>query len=500
MATIVYLDAEDEITSAASRIRAATDSRVGLVIPFGSRVATSRINFRLLAREAMSHGRRLDIVAPDASARALAASAGLPVFASVGEYEEALDDDDAQADARRADARAAAGITVAGAGADATDPRATRSTDPRPASTAALAAGVAGAAGAAGAATKGGAVGTKAGTAPSPDRGYDAYDDAQAGQGRGSSLPVVHGRSRRRPIGIAIGALLIIAIAGGAAAFAGYLLLPHAAITVTPKVEAVGPVDFSVTADPDATSVDEAAGVIPAVSVQVPVEAQGEFQATGKRVERTPATGAVRWTNCDPTAPYSIASGSVVRTAAGIAFTTDETVFLPVAILSGGGSSPTLQCQTSEVAVTAVVPGPSGNVPAGAIRVVPARYNRNVVRVNNPQPTTGGKREEFTRISQQDVDAAMAQLGKDLEATFATDAANPPGVPATMTVFEETAVLGDPVPSVDPKTLVGQEVDSFTLHVTADGTVLAADASPAEAIAADRLKASVKQGYQMAPD
>jgi hypothetical protein len=99
MATIVYLDAEDEITSAASRIRAAADSRVGLVIPFGSRVATSRINFRLLAREAMSHGRRLDIVAPDASARALAASAGLPVFASVGEYEEALDEDE-EKDAR----------------------------------------------------------------------------------------------------------------------------------------------------------------------------------------------------------------------------------------------------------------------------------------------------------------------------------------------------------------------------------------------------------------
>ena len=34
---------------------------MGLVLPFGSRVATSRINFRLLAREAMSHGKRLDI-------------------------------------------------------------------------------------------------------------------------------------------------------------------------------------------------------------------------------------------------------------------------------------------------------------------------------------------------------------------------------------------------------------------------------------------------------
>ena len=94
MATIVYLDADDEITSAASRIRVAGDSRVGLVLPFGSRVATSRINFRLLAREAQANGRRLDIVAPDASARALAASAGLAVFSSVGEYESALDADD----------------------------------------------------------------------------------------------------------------------------------------------------------------------------------------------------------------------------------------------------------------------------------------------------------------------------------------------------------------------------------------------------------------------
>src|SRR6187200_587270 len=91
MATIVYLEADDEITSAASRIRAADDARVGLVLPFGSRFATSRINFRLLAREALVTGRRLDIVAPDQAARALAASAGLAVFASVGEYEAALD-------------------------------------------------------------------------------------------------------------------------------------------------------------------------------------------------------------------------------------------------------------------------------------------------------------------------------------------------------------------------------------------------------------------------
>ena len=89
---VLYLDVDDEITSAAARIRRAEGNRVVLVLPYGSRVATSRINFRLLARDALMHEKRLSIVAPDGATRALAASAGLPVFASVAEYEGSLED------------------------------------------------------------------------------------------------------------------------------------------------------------------------------------------------------------------------------------------------------------------------------------------------------------------------------------------------------------------------------------------------------------------------
>ena len=64
---------------------------MAVVLPYGSRVATSRINFRLLARDALTNGKRLAIVAADAATRALAASAGLPVFASVGEYESSVE-------------------------------------------------------------------------------------------------------------------------------------------------------------------------------------------------------------------------------------------------------------------------------------------------------------------------------------------------------------------------------------------------------------------------
>src|SRR3954469_11383527 len=87
---VIYLEIDDEITSAAARIRAAEASRVAVVLPYGSRVATSRINFRLLSRDAQMHDKRLAIVAGEAATRALAASAGLPVFGSVAEYEASV--------------------------------------------------------------------------------------------------------------------------------------------------------------------------------------------------------------------------------------------------------------------------------------------------------------------------------------------------------------------------------------------------------------------------
>ena len=89
---IVYLDVDDEITSAAARIRDVPRRRVALVLPYGSRVATSRINFRLLSRDAMLNEKQLAVVAGDSATRALAASAGLPVFASVSEYESTQPD------------------------------------------------------------------------------------------------------------------------------------------------------------------------------------------------------------------------------------------------------------------------------------------------------------------------------------------------------------------------------------------------------------------------
>ena len=491
---IFYLDIDDEITSAAARIRGTRDLAVVLVLPAGSRIATSRINFRLLAREAQQRSRRLAIVAPEASTRALAAAAGLPVFASTQEYESSLLDSGQGSEG-------AARAELAPPGGEL-HPPAGRGTSPGPAvgqarrltpdelaaRDAALAGGIAGGPGGSpgrasstrpdgehrgardGATTRPGATG------PGPSTGLGASRDRPA-----------PARPRRRRRALLVVALLLVVFAGVTGGTAAYLYLPTASIVLTIRPAALAPVAFVVTADPTATAPDPVTAVVPATIVDIPLTASGTFPSTGKRVDQTAATGSVRWRNCDPTRSYTIPQGTLVRTPGDVAFATSEALFLPVAILN----LPKITCQDRTVDVTAAKPGPTGNVAAGTITVIPGQYNSVVISVVNPAATTGGVRNEYPKVAQKDVTAALAALGKQLDAQLATAAAAPAGLPAGSTVFPETASRDAAVPSLDPTTLVDQEVAEFSLGVTATGTVVSVDQAPILALGEARLAAAV---------
>jgi hypothetical protein len=486
---IVYLDVDDEITSAAARIRSAADVDVALVLPAGSRIATSRINFRLLAREAAGHSRRLAIVAPEASARALAASAGLPVFASVVEFEDArraAGDEGLpavpvplpQPPPDGAGTGTAIGAAVAAGGAIGAASVAGSGARPRPGVQMAVPAGPPTTAAA-------------DATATSVNDGGRSRGPVGPSTGLGAGPPVPPTRRRRWPLVMAV--LLVIALLGGTMAAAGYVLLPTATVTLQLTAEPVGPVVFTGTADPDAVAVDADSATVPATRIQVPLSATGTFKATGKRVESSPATGQVRWTNCDPTRAYTIPQGTLARTGPGVAFATQEAIFLPVAILA----PPRITCQNRTVAVRAVRDGPAGNVAPGTITVVPGQYNSVVIKVTNPAATSGGARAEFPKVTDKDVASAAARLTKQLDEELASVAASPPGVPAGSTAYPQTAVRGEPVPSEPLADIVGREVETFDLTMTADGTVVAADPSPLEQIGADRLVAEVPAGMEL---
>lgn len=512
---VIYLDIDDEITSAAARIRDVDGRRAAVVLPHGSRVATSRINFRLLARDALTHEKQLSIIASDAATRALAASAGLPVFSSVGEYEASLEpgggaDEAARvpegaglaaaAEAARA-AEAAQAAAAALAGETARTPiapnpheqvleRPVQQTldDMEAAELAAAAAAI------------------RATAAPRPrppaatvERSIrDTAGGASPRDARIQDVPV-RGRPVSRGAGRAVATtplligLAAIALAVVIAGVGAYLVLPSATIVVTPKNEIIGPVTMTITADPNATAPDATARVVPAEVVSLDVSATDTFPATGKRVVSTRATGIVRFENRDPTSSNTIPSASIVRTDDGIQFQTNAAVTIPRAELV----FPKVISSFATVKVTAVDKGPDGNVGARRITQVPRDENTKFLKVTNLDATTGGKRDEFPRVVQKDIDAALAALEPALQAAFTARLADPSIASPGATVFPETASLGTPVPSVDPATFLNQEVATFELGMSATGTVTAVNPAPVETIATEGLRAAIDANHRL---
>ena len=435
---IVYHDVDDEITSAAARIRNADSPRIALVLPAGSRLATSRINFRLLAREAQARSRRLVIVAPEAATRALAASAGIGAYASVRD----LDDPDAGVQPARAAERLATdhAETVA--------------------------------------------------TASSGVSNLPVVGGSRRPGGSGGGAGVGGGPGRLIAGGIVALVVLVVAIAG-------FLLLPAATIVVTPRVDALGPLTFTVRADPTASSPDPSAGVVPATVPTFPLSATGTFPASGKKVADTPATGSVTFSNIDPFSQHTIAAGSLVSTADGTAFATATVVILNPAQLVSSGGNIVIVPTTGSTAVTAVVGGTAGNVVAGAIGIPPANQNPRKIQVRNPAPTSGGTHTVTLVVAQADINAATTALTAQLSAQLDATIADPSQVLPGTSVFPETKAMTPPIPSVDPTTLVGQQITSFSYGLTATGSVTAVDLSAVEALAAARLGSSVAADHTL---
>jgi len=482
MATIVYLDTEDEITTAAARIRTAPDARVGMVVPFGSRVATARINFRLLAREAHDAGRRLDIVAPDASARALAASAGLAVFSSVGEYEAALAaGDDSAPEPEVAPARppgkskgargaaAAAGVAgTAAASRTAAHPEQLPLLDEPPTQ--------------------------KSGPIAAPSRSGAAMG------------PVLHDtpetpssarrRSRRGPVIFLVLVLAIVLGFGGAAA----VMLPSADITITPVMETVTPVSLTVRADTNATEVDPVGLVIPATAVDVPLTAQGDFPVTGTNVVQTSASGQVTFDSINTVNAMPIPRGTRVATSDGVGFVTTASVIVPRATVSGNS----IAHGRVSVGIVAASAGPKGNVDAGAIDQVPSSLAAQQISASNGSATSGGARTETPKIVAADVTAATEQLGKDLTGQIAGAVADPTIAPAGTTLYPDTAKLGEITYTPDTAGLEGKVLkagqSTFSLQADATATVLAVDESSLRSMGETAIRAAVKPGEQIVED
>ncbi len=355
--SVWYLELDDEITDAVARLRAAKDERVVLVVPPGSRIGTGRINFRLLAREAETRGLRIALVSGDAQVRALAASAGMAVFATVSESESA-----------EANGTLPAGVSAAAATeGDASQLNAQTSS-----------------------------------TAPGPypgSGGATALPDPRWVTGSAERTTAAR-RPRRvsRRVGMAIGGALLVTTVAGGGLYAAYVTIPRATITLIQQAHPVGPVELTLQVQ-DGEASDPVTGVVGGQRLTVPASVDGVVTATGKgTVIPNRARGTVTFTNHGPN-PIPVADQTVVSTPGGVTFETQGVIRVPA-----GGSM--------DVEVRASTPGEVGNVPAGAITQMPVQLmnNMNGGIVTNKDATTGGESLPQPVILQADYDKALADL------------------------------------------------------------------------------------------
>jgi hypothetical protein len=261
--SVWYLELDDEITDAVARLRAAKDDRVVFVVPAGSRIGTGRINFRLLAREAVSRDLRIALVSGDPQVRALAASAGLPTYPSVGESE-----------------RGAA--TEGPLALDGTEPPSEEGTD----ATATIT------------------------TAPGPG----------AGVRTAGSRPVRRPRSRRQKAAMTAGALGLAVVVGGGTLYALYRGVPTAQITLALAPRALGPQTLRLTVSASEPT-DAARGMVQGQLHEVTASGSEVVTATERVDLNGNALGTVTFTNAG-SVPVPIPQGTIVATPDGIEFRT----------------------------------------------------------------------------------------------------------------------------------------------------------------------------------
>jgi hypothetical protein len=357
---LLYLEPDDEITSVVRRMRETDAPRVVLVASGRTKATTSAVALRLLAQVAAEEGREVVLVA-DAFARSLAGEAGIPAFASVG---------DANADGavplepatpRRAPIHVVRGEPVPAAPPPALAPPAQM----QPA-------------------------------APSGDETQAVRLPPPAPKPT-RARPRLH-VPRHLPRA-ALAALVVLLLLASAALAA---VLPAATITIIPATLALEPRVYDV----ELIVQGPEEGVI---SVSQPGTATGVFH------ELIAATGSVTFLNWN-TVNVEVPAGTEVSAGGGQRFTTADRIIVPAGRFTPDGR---VQAGEASVGVTAVQPGPGGNVAAGAIDTIENGSVRAFLRgfpnnrerlVVNPAATSGGADNQLPVIQQADVDAVTAAM------------------------------------------------------------------------------------------
>lgn len=291
---------------------------------------------------------------------------------------------------------------------------------------------------------------------------------------------------------------IIIGFAGGLLAL---ILLAYAYMFLTAQAQVnIGlknttlSQEARLTLDPNVSSADVSAMVLPARLVTQEVTGNDSAVTTGTKLVGDPAKGTVTMFN-KTTSPKTFDAGTELTTGQ-LKFTLNGPVTVASASVSvdNSNASETKTFGKADVEVTAAAIGPEGNV-AKEQNFTVANFDSSTYSASNPQPFTGGASREVRVVSAEDRQKLLTQLRAKL-------------VSDSQAKFKETAGPGMSVVPTGKLTVkseqfnakVGDEVNQLTLTLTGMAEGLEYHNQDLQPISEAILSSQVPAGYELVPD
>ncbi|GAC1371940.1 MAG: hypothetical protein NVSMB39_6100 [Candidatus Saccharimonadales bacterium] len=443
----LYLEVDEDITSAIDKLGKAPAGDVQIVVPKRSTMLQSIINLKLLKKAADQSGKKLVLVTGDRIASELAARVGLAVAPSIGaapvmsapSIPEALKNNEEIIDGEYDEDMPAGNAEAAPAAAAKINPLKKLVVNRMPVSD---------------------------GPPPSPERAAEA--SASAGAKRAVKVPNFN-RLQRRLLWAGLAVFLI----------GGYMLAMYlftsAKITLYAAGIKVG-IDTSFSADTSG-STDLAKSVLAAQTVTVAKDLSGPFVPSGKKDVGTKAGGTMTVYNEYDTSPHALVAGTRFQAPDGKIFRTKADGSVPGATLGSvfpftptAGKSDPIPVEAdqsgdgyNEAPARYTIPGYSGTMAAKI-------YGQGI-------QMSGGTTKTVSIVTQSDVDTEQAALLDKDKDNAARDLAGrlPTGYTA-VDGSQTTSVAASPSPAVDAEGSTG------TLALKVTYTVLTVKKSEYEAL------------------
>jgi len=359
-AGVIYLEVDEDITSAIDKLTKAGAGTVQVVTAKRSTLFQSVINLKLLQKAAKDSKKSLVLVTSDRVATSLAGRLKVPVATQVGEA--------ASVPTAAAATALANDDEIDGGSVGAPEPTiATPLTESPPEA-------------------------TPEPTTPPPPT------PPKSSKPRGQRVPSV-GKMQKRVIWAVLAVVVIIALIG-----LNYFLT-NAKVTLFAKASQVN-ATFSFVADPSATKSDTSTGVLSAQQLSYSKSLSAPVQATGTKDEGTKASGTMTISNCYDNSPHTLVAGTRFVSPSGLVFLSTSDVTVP------GGTGSFFGCTSpgsASVSVQASANGDNYNLGNGtkySIPGLPAAQQSGITGQGSQMQ--GGTSKTAKIITQGDVDGAQA--------------------------------------------------------------------------------------------